>query len=112
VIRIGGWAHNLLQDDYVPHNLPLGSIRSSYESQEGPSVDDLTANNKKRLSSSSLRRIGGSVYMYPGGRDWKLAGHNIWYIGPPEESITIPSLFHQLLALASRTIARFIEVLC
>jgi hypothetical protein len=109
--RDSNWrGHNLLPHDYVPHNLPLGSIRSSYESQEGASVDDLTAENKKTLFSS-LRVIGRSVYMNTDGCDWKLAGHNIWYIGPPEESNTIPPLFHRLLASASRTIAQLIEVL-
>lgn len=73
----------------MPHNRQLGSIRSSYESQEEVSVDDLTAENKKRLSSSFFFRcIGHPVYLYPGGHNWKLAGCNLWYISPPEESST------------------------
>jgi hypothetical protein len=109
--RDSNWrGHNLLPYDYVPHNLPLGSIRSSYESREGVSVDDLTAENKKRLFSS-LRVIGRSMHINPDGCHWKLAGYNIWYISPAEESNTMPPLFHRLLALASRTIAQFIEVL-
>lgn len=45
--------HKLLPgEDYPPQNLPLGSIRSSYESQEGTSLGALTAENKKRLTST------------------------------------------------------------
>ena len=103
--RDSNWrGHNFLPYDYVPHNLPLGSIGSSYESQEGASVDGLTAENKKRLSSCSCL-IGRSTHIKTDGFDWQLAGHNIWYIGPLEESNTIPPLFHRLLASASRTIA-------
>jgi hypothetical protein len=60
--------HNLLPYDYVPHNLPLGSIRSSYESQEGASIDGLTAENEKRLSSS-LYVIRRSVHIKTDGFD-------------------------------------------
>jgi hypothetical protein len=107
--RDSNWrGHNPLPDDYAPHNLPLGSIRSGYESQEGLSVDDLTAENKKRLSSS-LCVIGRSVYLNTDGFDWKLGGDNIWYIGPLEESNTILLLFHRLLVSTSKTIAQVIE---
>ena len=97
--------HNLRPHEYVPHDLPLGSIRSGYENREGAAVDELTAANNKRLVSS-LRPKGSNVYIDPQGCNWKLAGHNIWYMGPPEESSTIPSLFRRLL----RTIAQSIGV--
>jgi hypothetical protein len=87
------WAHG-----HIPHNLPLGSICSSYESQEELeelSINNLTAENKKRLSSS-LRRIRGRIYISRHGRLQK----------------SIPSFFDQLLASASKTITRFVEVFC
>jgi hypothetical protein len=109
--RDSNWrGQNLSGDEHVPHNLPLGSIRSSYESQEGASVDDLTAENKKRLSSS-LCVIGRSLHLNTDGFDWKLAGDDIWYIGTLEDSNTIPRLLRRLFASASRTIAQVIEVL-
>jgi hypothetical protein len=83
-------------------------VLASYQSQGGESVDDLTAQNQERLFSSS-RVIGGSVCMNTDGCDWKLAGHNIWYIGPSEEPNTIPQLLYRLLALSLKTIAQFIE---
>jgi hypothetical protein len=107
--RVPNWrGHNLLPHYYVPHSLPLGSIHASYQSQGGESVDDLNAQNKKRLFSSS-RVIGRSVRMNTDGCDWDLAGHNVWYIGPSEESNTIPQLFYRLFASTLKTIAQFIE---
>lgn len=102
--------HNTLSDDYIPHNLPLGSICSSYESKKGASVDDLTAENKKRLFSS-LCVIGRNVHINTDGCNWKLAGHNIWYINPPEELNTFQFSFHRMLSSASGTIAQFIKLL-
>jgi hypothetical protein len=100
--------HNLLPDDYVPHNMPLGSIYSSYENQEGASIHDLTTENKKRLSSCFDVK-GRSVHINMDALNWTLVGCGIWFMRPPEESNTISSLFHRLLASASRTIAQFME---
>jgi len=109
--RDSNWrGHHLSHDDYVPHNLPLGSIRSSYESQEAASVNDLTAENKKRLSSF-LRMTGYGMFGDPDGYDWKLVGHDIWYIRPPGEFHTIPWLLHRLRASILRISPQFLVIL-
>ncbi|RDL30782.1 uncharacterized protein BP5553_10127 [Venustampulla echinocandica] len=108
--RDSNWrGHNLLPRGYVPHNLPLGSIRSSYESQEGAPIDELTAENKKRLFY--LPMIGRKVYMSMGYCDWKLVGQDIWYSRRPEVLNIIQSLCYRLLDLVSRTVLQFTEVL-
>ncbi|KAI6712580.1 hypothetical protein JHW43_004898 [Diplocarpon mali] len=102
--------HNLSQDEYVLHNLPLGSIRSAYESQEGISLDDFSAENKKRLTSF-LPVIGNTIHINPYASNWKFAGRGIWYIDTSVEPETIALLFRQLLLLASTTFAQLAKIL-
>ncbi|PMD39670.1 hypothetical protein L207DRAFT_429028 [Hyaloscypha variabilis F] len=105
------WSGHTRQLEYCcPHDLPLGSIRSSYESQEGPSLEDITAENKKRLSSC-LRVVRNRVYTSPNGYDWKLVGQHIWYFRPLGGTNTIAAALSRWHASNSRTIVQILEVL-
>jgi hypothetical protein len=105
------WSGHTRQLEYCcPHDLPLGSIRSSYESQEGPSLEDIIAENKKRLSYC-LRVARNRVYTSPNGYDWKLVGQHIWYFRLLGETNTIAAALSRWHASNSRTIVQILEVL-
>lgn len=102
------YRHNFIPGECNAHHLPFGSIRESFESQDGVGVEEFTAENKRRLVSS-LRVTRDGVCLDVDKSKWRLAANNIWYFGPLGELDDFASLLHRMLAWVSRTILRFLE---
>lgn len=73
--------HSTLDSCYFREVLPLGAIRSAYESQPGVSVGRIITTNKELLSSAlSLRH--GKVWLRPNIWDWAPVGESTWHLYP------------------------------
>lgn len=75
--------------DQTPDN--PGGIRAAFENQAELSLEDLTADNERKLFSTRKRRW---VTRAPDGCVWRWRGETWWYLDPPKSN---PSIWERWL---------------